>query len=119
MVESIVQVYQDVGGKTLFAQVMKVDLLEDRRKESQELEFNLDGIIEGTEVIYESDLTWPELNKHFFIKIAKIHENWKKDESSQMTGEKRIVGVSYSFFPQYYEQLNKEIKDKLRLKIRK
>lgn len=42
MVESIVQVYQDVGGKTLFAQVMKVDLLEDRRKESQELEFNLD-----------------------------------------------------------------------------
>ena len=120
MEKSLIQVYQDISGKTLFVQIMKTDALEERRKESKELNFNLDDISGGTEKIYGSDIPYIKLNKSFFVEIVKAHRDWRKDESaSMMLGEdNKTQGVSYPFFPEHYEQLNKEIENKLGLKAK-
>jgi len=113
---SILQIYLDIGGKTVFAQIMKARFLEQRRRESKELNFNLDDIVEGTEIIYKSNLDWIKLNKLFFKEVVKLHQDWRKDESEPLVGEKgKQYGVSYSFFQENYQELNKEIQNKLRL----
>jgi len=119
MKKSLIQIYQDIGGKVLFAQVMKADALEMRRKESDEMDFNFDAILEGTEKIYESNFDHIKLNKSFITKIVREHRDWRKDESIPMMGENdRFYGVSYPFFPEHYNELNQEIISKLGLKAR-
>ena len=113
---SIIQVYQDIKRTVTFAQIMGSEAFEQRRKESKELNYPLDAIIEGTEVIYNSDLGWRILNRLFFERIVESHPNWRKDESTNMIGEKELpYGISYAFYPKHYQELNEEIQNRLNL----
>ncbi len=119
MKQTIIQVYQDAGGKTLFAQIVKSKDFEARGREDEKVRTALDNMLEGSERIYESDTGLTQLNKQFFLKIVRPHRDWRKEESFEMRGAKdELIGVSYPFYPKHYDALTREIQEKLGLQAK-
>ncbi len=114
---SVIRIYKHKIADICFVEVIESQYLDYITQHKSDPLF---AVLDRSEKVYASELSLFELRTTLFEKVVKSYEDYRIDRSyplyknNEVCG--KLYGTSFSFSNQVYEELNKEIKEKLGLR---